>query len=129
MIVITYIGIILAAIIIAFIIELLVVALYPNVSVPKQHLAKRVQPQDAKAHRSGNRKDVSFKVEGNTMSAWLYLPENISSPVPCIVMAHGLGGTKDMGFDTHASRFQEAGIAVLAFDIGTMVKVMAIPGS
>ena len=40
MIVIMYIAIILAAIIVAFIIELMIAGLYPGVSVPKQHLRK-----------------------------------------------------------------------------------------
>ena len=114
MVVITYIGIILAAIVIAFFIELLVVALYPRVSVPKQYFMKKVQPQSS--HQSKYRKDVSFKVEGDSISAWLYLPENTSSPVPCIVMGNGFGGTKNMVLDSYAVRFQEAGMAVLAFD-------------
>jgi fermentation-respiration switch protein FrsA (DUF1100 family) len=111
-----YIGIILAAIAVAFVIELLVVALYPGVSVPKQYLAKRMPSQDKETRRSGIRKDVSFKVEGNSISAWLYLPKNISSPVPCILMGHGFGGTKNIALDSYAVRFQEAGMAVLAFD-------------
>ncbi|MEA3336177.1 MAG: alpha/beta fold hydrolase [Chloroflexota bacterium] len=40
----------------------------------------------------------------------------ITAPVPCIVMAHGLGGTKAMGLDRYETRFQAAGFAVLAFD-------------
>ncbi|MDD5038872.1 MAG: alpha/beta hydrolase [Dehalococcoidales bacterium] len=114
--VITHIGIILAAIVAAFIIELLVVALYPGVSVQKQYLSKIVSPQDSETHRAGLREEVSFEVAGNSISAWLYLPENLSSPVPCIVMAHGLGGTKNMALDSYAVRFREAGVAVLAFD-------------
>jgi fermentation-respiration switch protein FrsA (DUF1100 family) len=31
-------------------------------------------------------------------------------------MGHGLGGTKELGLDAYAVRFQEAGFAVLAFD-------------
>lgn len=116
MIVITYIGIILAAIVVAFVIELLIVALYPGVSAQKQYLEKKVRPQNAWIDQHGIRKEVSFKVEGNSISAWLYLPENLSAPVPCIVMGNGLGGTKNMALDSYAVRFQEAGMAVLAFD-------------
>ena len=50
------------------------------------------------------------------MSAWLFLPRKVSAPVPCIVMAHGFGGTKDMGLEVYASRFQQAGYAALVFD-------------
>ncbi len=62
------------------------------------------------------RKDVRFEVEGTKISAWLYLPDNFSRPVPCIVMANGLGGTKDMLLESYANRFRESGLAVLTFD-------------
>jgi len=62
------------------------------------------------------RNDVSFEVEGTRISAWLYLPDNLSSSVPCIVIANGLGGTKDMLLESYAVRFREAGYAVLTFD-------------
>jgi uncharacterized protein len=116
MIVIGYIGFILATFILVFVIELLVVALYPNVSVKKQDLTKKIPSQSMETLRSGLRKEVSFKVEGNSINAWLYLPDNLSAPVPCIIMAHGLGGTKNLGLHPYAVRFQDAGMAVLAFD-------------
>ena len=112
-----YIGIILVAIVGLFAIELLIVALYPRVSVQKQFFEKSVQTlRNETTDQFGLRKDVSFKAEGTSISAWLYLPENLSSPVPCIVMGNGLGGTKNMVLDSYAVRFQEAGMAVLAFD-------------
>jgi fermentation-respiration switch protein FrsA (DUF1100 family) len=116
MIVLMYIGIILAAIVVLFVIELLIAGLYPDVAVQKQCFEKKVQPQNAETGKSRSRKNVSFKVEGTSISAWLYLPKNLSSPVPCIVMGHGLGGTKNMALDSYAVRFQQAGMAVLAFD-------------
>jgi len=112
-----YIGIVLAAIVGAFIIELLIAGLYPHVSVVKQHLEKASHlPQEKKIKRVQSRKDIKLDVHGTTVNAWLFLPEHVSSPVPCIIMAHGLGGIKNMGLDTYAVRFQEAGMAVLAFD-------------
>lgn len=117
MIVLMYIGIILAGIIGAFIIELLIVALYPGASVQKQYFAKRVQkPQNEEIDQFGPRKDVSFEIEGTSISAWLFLPKNLSSAVPCIIIGNGLGGTKNMVLDSYAVRFQEAGMTVLAFD-------------
>jgi len=117
MIVIMCIGIILAIIIVAFGIELMIAALYPGVSVPKQHLEKIPGlVREKNINRLETRKDVNFDVKGTTVSGWLFLPEGLSSPVPCIVMGHGLGGTKNMGLDSYATRFQEAGIAVLTFD-------------
>jgi fermentation-respiration switch protein FrsA (DUF1100 family) len=62
------------------------------------------------------RKDVSFEVGNTALSAWLYLPEILSTPVACIVMSHGFGGTKDMILESYALRFVEAGMAVLTFD-------------
>jgi fermentation-respiration switch protein FrsA (DUF1100 family) len=111
------IGIIIGALIGLFILELAIVAFIPGFSVPKQSLEKAKQPtkeKDAKPSRS--RKNVSFKVKGTSLSAWLYLPENLSAPVPCVIMGHGLGATKDTGLESYAIRFQDAGLAVLTFD-------------
>jgi pimeloyl-ACP methyl ester carboxylesterase len=46
---------------------------------------------------------------------WLYEPEG-NGPFPVIVMAHGLGGIKEMRLDAFAERFCDAGYACLAFD-------------
>ena len=63
-----------------------------------------------------SRMDVSFEVGGSIIKAWLYLPVDVSVPVPCIVMNHGFGGTRDWILENYAIRFQDAGIAVLTFD-------------
>ncbi len=111
------IGIIIGILIGLFVLELAIVAFVPGFSVPKQRLEKFKQQTkeiDAKAPQS--RKDVSFKVKGISISAWLYLPRDLSAPVPCIIMGNGFGGTKDMVMEPYAIRYQEAGFAVLAFD-------------
>ena len=101
----------------AYAVFMLIVAIIPGFSVPKQPLEKARQiPKVVDTKPSWSRKDVIFKVKGMSLSAWLYLPENLSAPVPCIVMGHGLGATKDAGLEPYAIRFQEAGFAVLAFD-------------
>jgi len=101
----------------AYAVYMLIVAIIPGFSVPKQPLEKAKQmSKGADAKPSWLRKDVSFKVKETSLSAWLYLPENLSAPVPCIIMGHGLGATKDAGLEPYAIRFQEAGFAVLAFD-------------
>lgn len=111
------IGILIGIIIGLFVIELAIVAFIPGFLVLKQPLEKTKQPtREAIAKPSWSRKDVSFKVKGTSLSAWLYLPGNLSAPVPGIIMGHGLGGTKDAGLESYAIRFQEAGFAVLAFD-------------
>ena len=43
----------------------------------------------------GERRDVTFGVNGQRCSAWLCLPESPTESLPCVVMAHGTTGTKD----------------------------------
>lgn len=54
---------------------------------------------------------------------------------PCIVMAHGLGGTRAAGLEPFMRRFAEAGFQVLCFDYrgfgsseGTPRQVVSVPG-
>ncbi len=95
----------------------LIVTFAPGFSISHK-LPKRVDSPVEKKDNSIHewRKDVSFEVEGTRISAWLYLPDNLSSSVPCIVIANGLGGTKDMLLESYAIRFREAGYSVLTFD-------------
>jgi acetyl esterase/lipase len=100
-----------------FVVYAFIVALAPGFSVPKQRLDGAKQaPDEANAIPSQPREDVTFQVNGTSISAWLYLPERLSAPVPCIVMGHGFGGTKDMLLEHYAVRYRKAGYAVLAFD-------------
>ncbi len=100
-----------------FVAELLLVALLPDFKVPSQPLEKTVRPdREETLPISQARKDVQFFVNGTALSAWLYLPGHQQAPFPCIIMGHGLGGTKDAGLEPYAIRFQNAGFAVLAFD-------------
>ncbi|NOR17564.1 alpha/beta fold hydrolase [candidate division WOR-3 bacterium] len=99
------------------ILYLLIVTFSPGFSVPEQRLEKTKQlTKKVHAKPSQSRKDVSFKVKGTSISAWLYVPVDLSTPVPCIIMGHGFGGTKDMIMESYALRYQGAGFAVLAFD-------------
>jgi len=52
---------------------------------------------------------------GERCRGWLYEPEG-SGPFPVIVMAHGVGGIKEMRLDAFAERFSDAGYACLVFD-------------
>lgn len=61
------------------------------------------------------RLDVTFRSGDATCSAWLYLPDT-GQPAPVVVMAHGLGGTRQMRLDAFAERFSAAGYACLLFD-------------
>lgn len=96
---------------------LLIVTFAPGFTVPEQPLEKAKKPtKKVDAKPSQSRKDVTFQVKGMSISAWLYFPKNLSVSVPCIIMGHGFGGTKDMILESYALRYQEAGFAVLAFD-------------
>lgn len=99
------------------IIYLAIVTFAPGLSVPKQPLGKEKQPTDEENIKSPkSRKDVTFQVKGTKIRAWLYLPENVSAPVPCIIMGHGFGGTKDILLEQYAIRYTQGGYAALAFD-------------
>jgi cephalosporin-C deacetylase-like acetyl esterase len=112
-----YIGITIGSIIGAYIIFMLFMAFAPRKPVPAQPMEKGKKPPPEKHTRlNAQRKDVSFKVKDTSLRAWLYLPEDRSVPVPCIIMGHGLGATKNTGLDSYAIRFWEAGFGVLAFD-------------
>lgn len=63
------------------------------------------------------RRDVEFASQGVRCRAWAYVPdERVKRPAPCIVMAHGLGGTREAALEPYAERFAGAGFYVLLFD-------------
>ena len=96
---------------------LLIVTFIPGINVPEQPLEHgKQQTTQVDIKPSGPKIDVSFAVNEIPLHAWLYLPENLSDPVPCIIMGHGFGGIKDMGLASYAVRYQKAGFAVLVFD-------------
>ena len=61
------------------------------------------------------RTDVLFLSGEVHCAAWLYQPER-QEPHPVIIMAHGLGGTREMRLDAYAEKFCRAGYACLVFD-------------
>jgi pimeloyl-ACP methyl ester carboxylesterase len=64
--------------------------------------------------REITRTDVRFDSHGDECGAWFYRPDG-PGPFPVVVLCHGLGATREMGFDAYARAFAEAGIAALAF--------------
>ncbi len=64
--------------------------------------------------------DVSFPSHGESCAAWHLAGEGDAfageGGRPCVVMAHGFGGTKDSGLLPFAEAFAEAGLDVLLFD-------------
>ena len=62
------------------------------------------------------RSDVTFPSGDGSCAAWLYVPDDAPAPGPIIVMAHGLGGVRQMRLDAFAERFSAAGYRCLVFD-------------
>lgn len=66
---------------------------------------------------SAIRREVAFLSGGVTCRAWAYGPaDSAARPAPCIVMAHGLGGTRDASLEPYAERFAANGFYVVLFD-------------
>lgn len=61
------------------------------------------------------RSDVVIPVGEGRLAAWLYGVAS-DSPTPCVVMAHGFTGVRDMQLDAPARAFAAAGYRVLVFD-------------
>jgi fermentation-respiration switch protein FrsA (DUF1100 family) len=63
---------------------------------------------------------LRFKSGSENCHAWFYKPHSAreNHPVPIVVLAHGLGGVKQMLLDRYAQRFHDAGYACLVFDYG-----------
>src|SRR5512139_822290 len=62
------------------------------------------------------RADVVFDSHGTPCRAWHYVPDGAAAAHPCVVMAHGFGGTRDASLEPYALRFAAAGMHVLLFD-------------
>ena len=61
--------------------------------------------------------DIEFKSQGTTIRGWYVAPHGESEePFPCVIMAHGLGGTKRGRLLQYAHRFAAIGCAVVLFD-------------
>ncbi len=67
-----------------------------------------------------NPQTLTFSSQGTTCAAWLFpaAHDDLASVAgrPVVVMAHGLGGTKDSGLAPFAEAFAEAGLDALVFD-------------
>lgn len=60
---------------------------------------------------------VEFLSEGATLRGRLYLPSDILTPRPVVIMAHGFSATiSGMVAEKYAEVFYEAGFAVLLYD-------------
>ncbi len=82
----------------------------------KQRNVPSVECWESAKARTTSRQDHSFFSGADSCAAWLYTAAGKVTPVPIVVMAHGLSGTRRDGLEAFAERFASAGIAVLAFD-------------
>ena len=110
------IGVIIGYLLGIIILYLAIVIFAPGFSVPKQPMQKVKQPSKKEIKPPKSRKNVGFKVGETVLRAWLYLPENLSAPVACVIMNNGFGGTMGIILESYALRFQEAGMAVFTYD-------------
>jgi fermentation-respiration switch protein FrsA (DUF1100 family) len=62
------------------------------------------------------RRDVKFKSGGDTVSGWLYTPDDGDGPYPVIVMAGGWCYVKELVQPHYAEMYADAGFAALLFD-------------
>lgn len=60
------------------------------------------------------RENIEFPSSGTVCRGWFY--SGGEGVRPCIVMAHGFGGVKEMRLDAYAERFAQEGYHVLVFD-------------
>jgi len=64
-----------------------------------------------------SRQEIEFEGHGGvTLRGWLYLPDDLSSTVAAVAMAHGLSAVKEMALDRYAEVFAASGLAVLVYD-------------
>jgi len=91
---------------------LIVIIFLPVLKVEEQPLVHQYIENDVPACRQ----DVRFTVDGWIIRGWLYLPEDTTPSLPCIVLNQGFCGTRDMVLEKYALRFVEAGFAALSFD-------------
>jgi len=92
---------------------LTIVIFSPFVTVAEQPVQKENQIDNPVP---SCREDITFSVDDTDIRAWLYLPDNQSEPLACVVMGAGFGGTKEVTLEKYALRFAEQGIAVLSID-------------
>jgi uncharacterized protein len=60
--------------------------------------------------------DVRIPCHGEQLAAYVYRPGTTQGEAPCVVMAHGFGGTRDDGLPGYAEAFRDAGFVVVLFD-------------
>ena len=63
-----------------------------------------------------NRQDIHFISSGLKCAGWFYPSSEQREKSPCVILAHGFGGVREMRLDAYAERFAGAGYHALVFD-------------
>jgi fermentation-respiration switch protein FrsA (DUF1100 family) len=63
-----------------------------------------------------NRQDIFFISNGLKCAGWFYRSSMQEKKAPCVILAHGFGGVREMRLDAYAEKFAEAGYHALVFD-------------
>jgi len=61
------------------------------------------------------RTDIEFRSDGLACRGWHFRPSR-EGKAPCVILAHGFCGVKEMRLDAYAERFAGAGVHALVFD-------------
>jgi pimeloyl-ACP methyl ester carboxylesterase len=82
------------------------------------------QIKDAEILTPNDAFHIYIPAEANeTISAWIFPPTdtklNNSKAAPAVILSHGLGGQKDMGFGKFITPFRNMGFVVVDFDYRT----------
>lgn len=91
---------------------LAIVIFYPGFTVNPETIKKKPKKKIIPKFRH----DITIDTDNTFISAWVYLPEKIYNPVPCVILSTGFGGTKDVLLEPYAVRFAENGIAAITYD-------------
>jgi fermentation-respiration switch protein FrsA (DUF1100 family) len=100
------------AIIVGVLCYLAIIIFYPDFSINPEIIEKKPMKKNVPKCRQ----DVAINIDDTFLSVWLYVPKNISEPLPCVVLSTGFGGTKDVLLEQYALRFVENGIAAITYD-------------
>lgn len=63
----------------------------------------------------GDRQDIQFISEGLKCAGWFFKASGMDK-APCVILAHGFCGVKELRLDAYAKAFVEAGYHALVFD-------------
>lgn len=86
----------------AYIVYMIIIAIVPGIKAAQQDLNIKETSDKVLPDLYAHREEISFNVQGDTVNGFIYLPKDAQAPSPCIILAHGLGGTIDCGLDQYA---------------------------